>query len=466
MGQVERLFPAPWLEGSRGARTRVSLRFQQSRAGRYFLRSEFVRSVVILAGGTAIGQIMLIVSSPLLTRMYRPADFGVLAVFVSLLSFLLGIASWRYQMAIPLADSQEGVVSLLILCLGILVLMTGLMGLVLVLFGSHIVRWTNAPDLGHYLWLLPISFLGAGGFQILTSWAIRNGEFAALARTRIGQSVGQVGSQLVIGLLTTGAIGLLLGDAVGRATGTTGLARQAWRQLREHAPAVGVREIAHIANRYRRFPLISAGSGLITSAGFQLPLLLVASFYGPAVVGWFALCQRLISMSFVLVASSVGTVYLGEAARVAQIHPDRLMHLFWATVSRSFLIAIGIATMISIAAPFTFGTIFGEQWTDAGRYAQVLAVAACFQFVNRAIGSTGTILERQELDLVGDVFWIVCGCGGLLLGNSLNVSPLACIALFSAGTSLGATLSLALSWYAIRSSQQAHARQVAQETIQ
>lgn len=48
-------------------------------------RSSFARNVAVLAGGTAVGQAIVVLASPILTRLYTPEDFGVLAVYTSFL---------------------------------------------------------------------------------------------------------------------------------------------------------------------------------------------------------------------------------------------------------------------------------------------------------------------------------------------------------------------------------------------
>ena len=406
-------------------------------------------SVIVLAGGTALGQLVVVVSSPLLTRIYSPQDFGILVVYVSLLSFLLGIATWRYQMAIPLAKNDLDVASLLTLCMLVLLAMTLLLTTIVMVFGGHIVDWVNAPRLKSFLWLLPVSFAGAGAFQVLMSWAIRNDEFGVLGRTRLLQSTGQVGSQIVLGLLSVGAIGLLLGDAFGRVSGSLRLSQMAWRQLRAEFRQVNVQRIGQIAHRYRRFPLISSGSGFLASAGLQLPTLLIASFYGALVVGWFGLCQRLLSMSFSLVSSSIGSVFLSEAAKFASDDPEKLMRFYWATIKRSSGIALLLTSGVILIAPFLFRPVFGAQWEEAGRYAQVLAVAAGFQFVNRTVGSSAIVVERQDIDLMCEIIGTVCGSGVLVAGGVLHLDAFMCIALYAIGDSIGSFFGLGLSWYAI-----------------
>ena len=48
--------------------------------------SRFRRNFLSLAGANLFGQLLLVAAMPLLARFYSPAEFGVLAVFNSLLT--------------------------------------------------------------------------------------------------------------------------------------------------------------------------------------------------------------------------------------------------------------------------------------------------------------------------------------------------------------------------------------------
>ena len=74
-------------------------------ARRLLPRNRFARSVSVLVGGTAAGQIIVMAASPILTRLYSPEDFGLLSVYAGLLGILGVIASLRYQLATPLERS-------------------------------------------------------------------------------------------------------------------------------------------------------------------------------------------------------------------------------------------------------------------------------------------------------------------------------------------------------------------------
>ncbi|MDT2285392.1 hypothetical protein P7H17_03750 [Paenibacillus larvae] len=57
------------------------------------LNRPFVKQVSVLAGGTAFSQLLLVAASPVLTRLYTPEQFGVLSVYVALLSIFTVIGS-------------------------------------------------------------------------------------------------------------------------------------------------------------------------------------------------------------------------------------------------------------------------------------------------------------------------------------------------------------------------------------
>ena len=64
---------------------------------KFLSRSDFARNMVLLAGGSALGQGVVVLSSPILTRLYTPQDFGALAVYIALISILSSVVSCRYE---------------------------------------------------------------------------------------------------------------------------------------------------------------------------------------------------------------------------------------------------------------------------------------------------------------------------------------------------------------------------------
>jgi O-antigen/teichoic acid export membrane protein len=85
----------------------------------------FLRNVSIMLGGTAGGQLVSVLLSPVLTRLYSPEQFGILSVYLAVLSILVVVASLRYELTLPLAESDEDAMNIVAVCACVLVVVTG-----------------------------------------------------------------------------------------------------------------------------------------------------------------------------------------------------------------------------------------------------------------------------------------------------------------------------------------------------
>jgi O-antigen/teichoic acid export membrane protein len=394
-------------------------------------KSRFARNVAVVSAGSAVGQGLLIVSAPVLTRLYTPADFGVLAVYVSILSILAVAATLRYEMAITLPEDDEVAANLLLLVLGIVLLMSLLIGLGLWFLADPLVRLVNTPALKPYLWLIPLGVVGAGMYEALSLWAVRKKAFTTIARTKFTQSFGQVLTQVAMGLLKLGPAGLLLGQVVGKTGGSGTLAALTWRHGKESLKRVSTSGVRQAALRYRRFPIFASGSALLNRAGLYLPPILLAAFYGPQVAGWFALGQRVIGLPMTLIGQSVSEVYLAEAARLIRTDPRALERLFVKTAKHLALVGAPPLALLGVGAPWIFALVFGEGWREAGVYVQLMAVAFLAQLVTTPLEPTFAVTERQDLGLTRNVIRLVLIVGSLSLAHWARWGPVMAIGLYS-----------------------------------
>jgi O-antigen/teichoic acid export membrane protein len=71
-----------------------------------------------------LAQGVSLLAVPVSTRLYTPSDYGVLAVYNSLLALALIFSSFRYELAIlqPREDDQS--LDVLVLCVSIVIVLT------------------------------------------------------------------------------------------------------------------------------------------------------------------------------------------------------------------------------------------------------------------------------------------------------------------------------------------------------
>jgi len=410
----------------------------------------FLYNVVVLSGGTVIGQALVVLTSPIITRLYQPSDLGNLSVYISMASILGVIASWRYETAIPLPQDDETAANLLSLCLTIILAFTGFIGLIIFFFSERILDLVNAPVLRPYLWLLPFSFLAMGLYQVLNYWAIRMDAYISIARTKYSQSIGRVITQVTLGLLSRGPAGLLVGDLVGRSSGIYTLASLTWRRNRNIFRTISLKRMSQVAMRYRRFPLIAMGGNLLNSLNLYLPLLITTAFYGTQISGILMLSQTVLGIPSLFLANAISQAYFGESARILKNNPANQMNLFWKTFWRLSIIGTPAFLVISFLSPWLF-RIFGKGWNDSAIFVQYLTPMFIIQFIGSPLSAILDVLERQDLYVVGEVSRIITLGIAAYLGKTLyGNEPTSWILLYSIVASIAYIISISLSWYAIR----------------
>ena len=396
------------------------------------------RNAAKLMTGTAVGQLLLILASPVLSRMYGPGEFGALAVYSGILSILTVAASLRYEAAIPVAENDETAKDLLVGSLLLAACVAGLVGLTTVLIRPLLRHSVPLEPFLPFLWILPVGVWGAGTFQAANAWAVRTKAFGDLARTRIGQNAVQVGIQLAGGVLGLGGIALLLGDAVGRSVGGPVLLLRALRGGRWRRPLGGLRRAAI---EYRRYPAVLLGAGLLNIAALNAPLLLLPAFFGVDAVGSYFFAYRIVVLPASLLGAAAGQVFFGEAAALGR-HNPALRGLVTRVVVGLLAVNLPVYAFLALLGPKAFAIAFGSGWESAGAFAQILAPMVLVWSLANPLSPLLVVGDRLKESLAFTVVELAVKVAAILGGGLFHSLRLA-VVLLSIG---GLLLSLVSVW--------------------
>jgi O-antigen/teichoic acid export membrane protein len=381
---------------------------------RHFAGGSSSRHVALLVSGTVIGQIVVVAASPLLTRIYSPEEFGVLAVYISMLSIIGVISSLRYELAIPLSRQANGAANLLALALICAIITSFLLSCFIYIFYEQIPRWLNTPVIASYLWLLPIGFFLTGLYQAFNYWAIRCKYFSILARTSIQQGVGSVVVQLTLGVANFDSKGLILGQIIGQCSGLLALAGGAYINDKKQLQHISWQRIGLMAKRYKRFPIFTTWQALANTCSTMLPLTLFATFLSPTIAGYYILAQRTLSMPLSMVGRSVGQVFHSRAAEAN--HNNTLKILALKSYRRLLRFSVGPLIFIGVLTPDIFAIVFGEKWRQAGLYAQWMIPWMIMQFIVSPLSIIVSITGHQLVDLISQLLFLIVRISAVILG--------------------------------------------------
>ena len=79
---------------------------------RWLNKSEFIKNSMTLITGTVIAQLVPILLQPILRRLYEPSDFGTLALYSTLLSVFVSLATLKYESTVMLPRKDDDAANL------------------------------------------------------------------------------------------------------------------------------------------------------------------------------------------------------------------------------------------------------------------------------------------------------------------------------------------------------------------
>ena len=360
--------------------------------------STYATDIRMVATSAIFSQGLMLACTPILTRLYTPADFGVLAVVVSILGVVPVVACFRYDIAISLSKDKEESFHSLALCLAGACLCTVVVGLV---FLTGVLGHSDSGlgQMQPFGWIVTIGTFAVGVFTALNAWAGYAQKFALIARLKIRQAVASVIAQVVLGLLIAGPLGLLIGYIISQSYGATGFALEV-RRARPRRFAI--KDVIAVASKYRHFFFFAFPAGVVNRLGIHIVPVLFGHFYSLAAAGFFLLAQRLVALPTLVIGRSVAQVYTNRLAKESLNSNTRLLPTYLKTLLA--LLGIGILPMVFLAvfAPWLFVRVFGGDWRQAGVYCQILTPAFYAQFVVSPMIQTLNVLGYQKAQLAWD----------------------------------------------------------------
>ena len=411
-----------------------------------------LRGIASILGGSVAGQGVVILAYPLLTRLYTPSEFGLLTVFTSTVILVAVLSTAALDGAIPLPRDDRDAAAVAwaaLLFVAATSIVTALVGL---LAAEPLAALLGVPQLAEYWWLVALTVLAVGTYEVLTDWMVRGRSYGSLGLRNTLQGVGQVIAQVGLGLAGVRPLGLLVGLGAGRLVALGGLVSRVGL-LRQPRPTVAA--MRAMVGRFRRFPLLALPSSFVNRAGLEMPLLLTSALYGDVRAGLLGLTVRVVAGPLATVGQAVYQVFAGESSAAVRDPRGTLGAAVRGAARRLLLIGLLPATVLIAFGPALFGLVFGPEWTEAGEFARVLAVAYLVQFAVVPISATLFLLERQGQELAWAAARLLLTSAGPAVCGLLGAPITVAIAALAAGQTLSYS---ALYWLCVRAADAADQR--------
>lgn len=381
-------------------------------------QSTYARNVITLMTGTAFAQALPIAVSPILTRLYTPADFGVFAMYMAIASILGVLVTGRYELAILIPKQDRDAIHIAALSAGLSVALSGLLLLVVMFFNQAIAQLLGSPELSAWLYWVPASTLLSGIYQSLNYWSNRKSQYKRLAISRTAQSGSASLAQLGAGYVGAGAAGLVGGQLAGQVISTAVLTRLICQEDKALIQTIQKNRIIALAKKYLNFPKYMIPGQLFNAASGHAPLFILGIFFGPVIVGFYSLSQRVLVAPMSLVGGAIGDVYRGEAAKYYRENGNCLS-VYKSAITKLLFVSLLVALPVLFFGPDLYSLVFGENWRKAGEIGSLLAIMIFFQGISSPTSQTILLANLQKIDLIWQGLRLLLSIASLYAGYKL-----------------------------------------------
>lgn len=381
-----------------------------------FLHSRFLRQATTLLMGTAMAQLIPLLASPLLARLYDAQAFGTFGLFYSICATASVLASGRYELAVLLPKDDPSAYNLVRVAV---LLATGVSTALLVvalLFRDFIAARLGGAVLSPWLPWVSVGVFATAGYQALNYWMNRTDRYSWMASTRALRSVVQVITSIWLALTLGMMGGLIWGWIAGQVVGAVVLGIQFWRTTASFRASSTNEGVKKMAVRYSRFPLYSVPADTLNSIIAQLPIWILTVHFSTSVTGQVFFAQRILAAPLGMIGAAVGDVFKQRASTAFIKHGNSLVlwkKMLWSLIA----LALPLGGVVIFGGPWLFATLFGDEWRPAGEYARLLSPFLMLSLIANPLSRILYVAEKQNVDLLWQIVLLAVTFGALSLGS-------------------------------------------------
>ncbi|MCI5081768.1 MAG: lipopolysaccharide biosynthesis protein [Saprospiraceae bacterium] len=402
---------------------------------RQLFQAEYYRNIATLITGSSLSQIILIGLTPILSRLFDPADFGLYSVFLTIVSLLGIMATGRYEVAILLPKKESEAQHLFQLSTALGLSFAFLLLLFIPFLQPFLVEWFGSDYQLIYFWL-PFALAMQVLLQTSSILANRLKRYGNISWSRIVGSGTTSGSSLAFGWLQVRPLGLIYGKLIGMA-GEVALLLWGLRQKLMLPGANWRQNWKTVMLRYRSFPRYSTFEALLNVGHKQLPVLALTALFGLSSAGWYSLANTLLSKPLGIVATSFSQVFYQQTAADEAKGVHTLNRFFMKNLWLLSGLALPPAVVVMVFGPPIFAFVLGEEWYLSGVYAAWLMPYLFVNFLKTAFSSLVDIKNKIRQNARWEGVFLLSGILAFSLGWHFQQALLAIQVYSVLGTVLG-----------------------------
>ncbi|WP_042221723.1 oligosaccharide flippase family protein [Oceanobacillus manasiensis] len=370
------------------------------------------KNVAKISTGTMLGQLISLITLPVLTRIYGAEIFGIWALIHSLSLIINSFSDFGLSYSLMVEKDNKipkgyKIISTISLFISLL------SSLILTLFYVFMNEDIMVSYSIFFVLIFLTSFLSQQ-VQICYTWLNRKEEYDVLMKNPIlNQSIYSVVG-IMLGFLGFVQYGFFIAHILGSFVTLINMKSK----LPKGLVTFDFKEIYLYIRENRKFALYQTPTNFSNNLKSQTPTLLINSLWGSEVLGYYSITIRILKIPVTLLGQAIGRVFFQVVTKMKrqgeEIGEYVLNNIFKA-------MKVSVLPIILLVA---FGDIvtvlfLGEEWVVAGHFVMILAFQYFFMFLQSSVQGLAITIEKQKYAMIANLLQVIGIIVSLIVGKYL-----------------------------------------------
>ncbi|PNZ59524.1 capsular biosynthesis protein [Staphylococcus aureus] len=374
--------------------------------------NKFIGDSFLMILSSGIAQVILIITTPIITRLYSPTEFGEFTIFSNIAMILIPIINARYDLLIVNTKNDRSANILLQISF-----LISLLILLILIPIFAISAWLYPNFILDFIFIIIMLFL-VSLTNIFTNYLNKERKYKVLSLINVFRAGSMALLQIIFGLLALGSLGLIIGFSLSYIAGIT----LGYKTFKKHFNIVRDKEETKALFLENKNQLVySTPSILLNSLSFSVVVFFIGILYTNTEVGIYGMAIRVLGIPVTIISLGLSKIFMQQA------NDYYIEHGNFRNLLLKFSFILVIVSIILYVPLYLFSEelvniLLGHSWVDAITVIKIVIPLFVIRLIVSTVSLSVIVLQKQQLELILQALFLIGTTATFVISKMLNLT--------------------------------------------
>ncbi|MFB2372197.1 type 8 capsular polysaccharide synthesis protein Cap8K [Staphylococcus aureus] len=374
--------------------------------------NKFIGDSFLMILSSGIAQVILIITTPIITRLYSPTEFGEFTIFSNIAMILIPIINARYDLLIVNTknDRSANILSQISFLISLLILL-----ILIPIFA--ISAWLYPNFILDFIFIIIMLFL-VSLTNIFTNYLNKERKYKVLSLINVFRAGSMALLQIIFGLLALGSLGLIIGFSLSYIAGIT----LGYKTFKKHFNIVRDKEETKALFLENKNQLVySTPSILLNSLSFSVVVFFIGILYTNTEVGIYGMAIRVLGIPVTIISLGLSKIFM-QQANDYYIEYGNFRNLLLKFSSILVIVSIILYVPLYLFSEELVNILLGHSWVDAITVIKIVIPLFVIRLIVSTVSLSVIVLQKQQLELILQALFLIGTTATFVISKMLNLN--------------------------------------------